>query len=187
MKNILIAGVPRSGKTTLSMLLANELKNYHIISLDCIRNALDDIFPQLEINPRDGKNNFTELPKLVSRILYYNKRDLRNKINYIIEGTQILPDTAKELFNDCIVIFLGHGNMKPEQILDNIRKYDTPEEYSYSRDDETMMKSIIKHIKIDHEIEQKCKLYGFNYIDTSSNRAEKLNKLVEEVKRDIYY
>ena len=50
-----------------------------------------------------------------------------------------------------------------------------------------MMKSIIKHIKIDYEIEQKCKLYGFNYIDTSSNRTEKLNKLVEEIKRDIYY
>ena len=182
MKNILIAGVPRSGKTTLSMLLANELKNYHIISLDCIRNALDDTFPlQLEINPRGGKNNFTELPKFVSRILYYNKRDLRNKINYIIEGTQILPDTAKELFNDCIVIFLGHGNMKPEQILDNIRKYDTPEEYSYSRDDKTMMKSINKHIKIDYAIEQKCKLYGFQYFDTSKNREQVLKKILKYI------
>lgn len=56
MKNILISGVPRSGKTTLSIMLANSLKNYHIISLDCVRNSFDDVFPQLDINPRGGKN-----------------------------------------------------------------------------------------------------------------------------------
>ena len=185
MKNILIAGVPRAGKTTLTILLAKELRNYHILSLDCIRNAFDDIFPQLEINPRGGKNNFTDLPEFVSRMIYYNKRDLNNQFHYIIEGSQILPDTVKELYNDCIVIFLGHGEAEPQQILDNIRKYDTPNQYSYKRNDETMLKSIIKHVKIDDEIREKCRKYGFRYVDTSSNRIEKLKELVKELKKKI--
>lgn len=185
MKNILIAGVPRAGKTTLTISLAKELRNYHILSLDCIRNAFDDIFPQLEINPRGGKNNFTDLPEFVSRMIYYNKRDLNNQFHYIIEGSQILPDTVKELYNDCIVIFLGHGETEPQQILDNIRKYDTPNQYSYKRNDETMLKSIIKHVKIDDEIREKCREYGFRYVDTSSNRIEKLKELVEELKKKI--
>lgn len=71
MKNIVIAGVPRAGKTTLATLLAKELENYHILSLDCIRNAFDDIFPQLDINPREGKNTFKDLPKFISRLLYF--------------------------------------------------------------------------------------------------------------------
>ena len=50
MKDILIFGAPRVGKTTLSKLLVEELENYHIFSIDAIRNAFGDIFPELEIN-----------------------------------------------------------------------------------------------------------------------------------------
>ena len=182
MKNIVIAGVPRAGKTTLATLLAKELENYHILSLDCIRNAFDDIFPQLDINPREGKNTFKDLPKFISRLLHYNKTELHNQFHYIIEGTEILPDMAKEIFNDCIVIFLGHGEIDSKQILDNIRRYDTPDEYSYTRDDEMMLKSITKHIKIDKEIREKCKEYGYRYEDTSIDRMSKLNELVKELK-----
>lgn len=185
MKDILISGVPRSGKTTLSIMLAKELKDYQIISLDNVRNSLDDIFPELDINPRGGKNNFSKLPKFISRMIYHNKKYLKNQFNYIVEGTQILPDTAKELFSDSIIIFLGHGSMQPKQILDNIRKYDTPDEYSYRRDDKTMLKSITRHVKMDSDIQEQCMLYGFKYIDTSSNRIEKLNKLVNELKNTL--
>lgn len=187
MKDILILGVPRSGKTTLSIMLAKELKNYQIISLDNVRNSFDDVFPELDINPRGGKNNFSKLPRFVSRMIYYNRKYLKNQFNYIIEGAQILPSIAKELFSDSIVIFLGHGSMRPKQILDNIRKYDTPDEYSYQRKDKIMLESITKHINMDKDIQEKCRLYGFKYIDTSTNRVEKLNKLLNELKKSIIY
>lgn len=52
MKDILIFGVPRAGKTTLAKLLAEKLENYHVFSIDAIINAFGDIFPKLEINDR---------------------------------------------------------------------------------------------------------------------------------------
>lgn len=184
MKDILILGEPRSGKTTLSIMLSNELKNYHIISLDCVRDTFNEIFPQLEIKP-GSKNNFTKLPKFVSKMIYYNKMNLKENFNYIIEGAQIMPDIAKELFDDSIIIFLGHGNLQPQEILNNIRKYDTPDQYSYERDDEAMLRQIIKDTKKFFDVQEKCKLYGFTYIDTSFNRKEKLNDIVKYILKNI--
>lgn len=109
MKDIIIAGVPRTGKSTLAKMLAEELENYHLINLDAVRNGFGDIFPELNINDKGGKSNTTEFPKFISRMIYWNRKILKNRFNYIIEGCQILPDTAKELFDDCIIIYLGHG------------------------------------------------------------------------------
>lgn len=184
MKDILIFGVPRAGKTTLSKLLIEELRDYHIFSIDAIRNAFGDIFPELEINDKGGKNNEIILPNYVSRLLYWQHDELRNKQGYIIEGCQVLPDKVKEVFDleNSIVIYLGHGTLCPEDILKNIRKYDTPEEYSYKRDDETMLKQCREYYEIEKINIAKCKKYGFIYVDTSTNRKEVLRKLVNQIK-----
>ncbi len=184
MKDILIFGVPRVGKTTLSKLLIEELRDYHIFSIDAIRNAFGDIFPELEINDKGGKNNEIILPNYVSRLLYWQHDELRNKQGYIIEGCQVLPDKVKEVFDleNSIVIYLGHGTLCLEDIWKNIRKYDTPEEYSYKRDDETMLKQCREYYEIEKMNIAKCKKYGFIYVDTSTNRKEVLRKLVNQIK-----
>ncbi len=183
MKDILIFGVPRAGKTTLSKLLIRELENYHIFSIDAIRNGFGDIFPKLEINDREGKNNQVTLPKYVARLLYWQHKEIENQ-RYIVEGCQVLPDKAKEIFDleNSIVIYLGHGTLSPEEILKNIRKHDSSEEYSYTRSDEAMLNQSRKYYEKDKEIREKCKEYGFLYVDTSTNRKEKLHELVKYLK-----
>lgn len=186
MKNILIAGVPRAGKTTLAKMLADELENYNLITLDAVRNGFGDVFPELDINDRDGKNNTIEFPKFVSRMIYWNEKILKSHYNYIIEGCQILPDIAENLFPDSIIIYLGLGNKGPEEILQNIRKNDTPDEYSYHRSDERMLNSINRNIKLDKYIREKCELYKIKYIDTFDNRENKLKNITDEIKNSIY-
>lgn len=66
--------------------------------------------------------------------------------------------------------------------MKNIRKYDTPEEYSYKRDDETMLKQCREYYEIEKINIAKCKKYGFIYVDTSTNRKEVLRKLVNQIK-----
>ncbi len=184
MKDILIFGVPRAGKTSLSRLLENELEEYEIFSIDAIRNAFGDIFPELEINDRNGKNNNTLLPNYVSKLLYWHHKILKNNHGYIVEGCQVFPDKVKEVFDTekSIVIYLGHGKLKPEEILKNIRKYDTPDEYSYERSDELMLQQCMKYYELEQIIAKKCKEYGYIYIDTSTNREEVFHKLVNQLK-----
>lgn len=73
------------------------------------------------------------------------------------------------------------------QILDNIRKHDTSDEYSYHRSDEKMLKSISRNVKLDADIRNKCSLYELKYIDTFFDREKKLRNIAEELKNSIYY
>ena len=50
MKNIIILGRPRSGKSTLANLLV-EKYNYQVIRLDALRDSLTKIYPELNITP----------------------------------------------------------------------------------------------------------------------------------------
>lgn len=50
MKNIIIIGRPRSGKSTLADIIS-EKYNYQIIRTDCVRAAFKDVFPELNIGP----------------------------------------------------------------------------------------------------------------------------------------
>lgn len=186
MKNIVIAGVPRAGKSTLSKILAEELENYHLINLDAVRNGFGDIFPELDINDMGGKNNTVEFPRFVSRMIYWNQKILKNKFSYIIDGCQILPEVAEELFPDSIIIYLGHGNRGPQEILENIRKNDTPDEYSYHRSDERMLDSINRNIEFDKDLQEKCELYKIKYIDTFDDREKKLRNIADEIENSIY-
>lgn len=184
MKDILIFGAPRTGKTTLAKLLSEELENYHIFSIDAIRDSFGDIFPELEINDMGGKNNEIILPNYIARMLYWHHVELKDKHGYIVEGCQVLPDKAKEIFDkeNSIIIYLGHGKLEPDEILKNIRKYDTPDEYSYQRTDEVMLEQCRDYYELEETTVLKCKEYGFLYVDTSTNRKEVLwelkNKLI---------
>ena len=55
MKNLVILGASRAGKTTLAREINKKYPNYHILSGDSIRNAFQETLPQNEINKYDGK------------------------------------------------------------------------------------------------------------------------------------
>ncbi len=50
MKNIIILGRPRAGKSTLANMIVDKY-NYQIIRTDTIRSCLKDVFPELNIGP----------------------------------------------------------------------------------------------------------------------------------------
>lgn len=181
MKDILILGMPRTGKTTLAGKLRRKLFNYDVISCDCIRDMIKDSFPQLGIGRGKAQQNRETLPYCISRLLKYNKKRSNIEVGFIVEGAQILPDDTNRLFKNSIIIFLGYGQKSADEILENIRKNDTIKEYTYKRSDERILKELNNNIIIDKMIQEKCKIYHYLYIDTTENREEKLNKIVEDI------
>lgn len=105
MKDILILGMPRTGKTTLAGKLRKELANYDLISCDCIRNMLSNCFPQLGIGP----------------------------------------------------------------------------DKSFKRSDNRILKELKHNVVTDKMIQEKCKIYGYPYIDTTENREATIDELMKKI------
>lgn len=81
MKNIIIFGTSRSGKTQLAKLLSTKL-NYSIVMVDSLVSAFQNSMPELEINHtnRDGKSINNLEPFLLAYIKSINKIDKKQEI-----------------------------------------------------------------------------------------------------------
>ena len=56
MKNVIIFGEPRSGKSTLANMIVDKF-NYQVIHVDAIRDTFKTIYPELNIAPDIAINN----------------------------------------------------------------------------------------------------------------------------------
>ena len=124
MKNIIILGPSRSGKSKLAKKLFFLSGNHSILSLDYIRSGFKRVFPQLHINDRDsalgGSGMKDDFPLFVKSLLQKS-----SKIYYIVEGDSIKFEKAVELFtsDDNIIVFIGRNKISEDELFNEIRKY----------------------------------------------------------------
>lgn len=192
MKNIIIAGIPRSGKTTLSKRLFRELQNYNLIQQDIIETAVFKMYKDF-LAKREG-NQLEEILSInVSEVNHIAKELLQNiynhsiqddkNIGFILDTFGMSMEQLKEYQNKGdIIIVLGCYELTKEQFLDNIRKYDTPNDRTYYLGDFILSNELEYYVKKTKEDKNKCQELGLTYIDTSNNRDIQLNKAFEIIK-----
>ena len=83
------------------------------------------------------------------------------------------------------MVILDCGKLTEEQIFNNIRKYDTPEERTYMLSDKVLLSEIREYAKFSEEYKQGHQKYGIKYIDTSYERDNKLNEAFEYIIKQI--
>lgn len=187
MKNIAIFGSARSGKSTLSKMIVKKFPNYQIYVGDDIRGAFDDVFPALDINSRGGSGMIDAFPRYVSDLFHRSIKRNIGVFNYIVETCDIKPEKAKELFerDDTIVLFLGVSNITIEKHFQDIRKYETKNDWTYDRTDDNLLKHCSYWIPESKKIKEECERLNLWYVDTSTNREEVLEKTLIEIEKII--
>lgn len=185
MKNIAIFGSARSGKSTLSKMIAKKYTNYQIYIGDDIRGAFADVFPLLNINSKGGSGMLKDFPEYVSNLFHRSIKRNAGEYNYIVETCDIKPAKAKELFvrDDTIVLFLGVSNLTIEQHFKNIREYENENDWTYGRTDASILEHCNYWIPESKKIKQECKKLGLWYIDTSINRQKVLEDLLVKIEK----
>ena len=186
-KHIIIAGVPRTGKTTISSLIAKTGKYQHLC-MDAIIGAFEKEFPET------GVTTYTENPdsmvidvsgkivKFINDIISANNYD---KCDYklIIDILELTPHDyvhyIDKRFAD--IYFFGTPDLTASQIYDNIKKYDTSDDYTFYITDKDLMKRCKRFHDLSIYLEKECKKYNLPFINTSYNREEQINTLVEKI------
>lgn len=183
MKNIILIGASRAGKSTFTKLLNERINNLTIIRTDLLRLAFREaIVKDNTINTNLIKQN----PDYINFILSYYKFSNKYDTEYIkvIDTVDFDPKDSK-LFENSIMICLGYPNITPEEVVSNWRKYDTDLDWTKKKSDEELIQIAETEINKSKQLQDECKKYNVKFIDTSFNRNEILKKLLEETINQI--
>lgn len=169
MKNIFIAGVAKSGKSTLAKILQKS-GNYNHIPLDYFASSLKRNFSNTNItsNVVIDRESSKRLALLLSRVVeIIDTTDEK----FIIDSAHILPkDIINYLDRDkWDIYYLGYPNISASEKYELIRKYETNEDWTYKRTDDELFNVLCDLINLSVEIEKDCKMLGITFIDTGKN------------------
>ena len=178
MRNILICGSPRVGKTTLAKIISSKL-GYIYISLDNVFESIEEL-PSWPYKKYDDVNKISkELSSFL--INYINNLDKDNY--YVLEGAYIDIESIYNKLKNILIIGLTYNDIDSNTLFNRIKKYDTNSWINKFNDD------VIKE-KCDCFINRSnyynnCfkKLNIINY-DLSNNRDEIINNIVNDLKKE---
>ena len=186
MKNIIIFGEPRSGKSTLANMIIDKF-NYQVIHVDAVRDTFKEIYPELNIAPDIAINN-KKFQLFIQEYLNRNtKQEEKNKYGYVVEGCETSVDDCNRLFNtdENIIYYLAPDDITPEEFFNNIRANDTEKDWTFKLSDEELMQKVKNMITKGKKIKEECRKYNIKFVDTSHNRKEKLNTILKNIESEI--
>ncbi len=191
-KNILIIGAARCGKTTLAKKL-NKKYGYSVISIDDIVSGLQ-AYPELNIH-HDGESDITTRnlgPFLEKYLIELSEgSNFYGGVKFVIEGTHIdfeklMPllqnDKYKEKYE---IIGLTINNETAEDLYNNMKKFDTEDDWTYWVKDEDLIGDAKYIVEKNKEFKKKFHEYNIKTYETSDNREKVLDKIVADLEKVI--
>ena len=175
MKNILIVGSPRVGKTTLAKKISNEL-NYVYISLDNIFESIE----KLKCWPYKKYSDANLISSMLSDFLinYINNLDSDN--NYVLEGAYIDIESIYNKINNINIIGLTYNDLDKDSLFNRIKKYDHNEWINVFNDKEILEKCDC-FIKRNNYYNNCFKKLNINSYDLSNDYYKVMDKIINEL------
>ncbi len=176
MKNIVVLGAARSGKSTLAREICHKF-GFGIVSIDAMISAFEEIYPQIGIgHHKDCKKLITPFVAAYLNALIYN----HPQENFVVEGYHIALDDAVKIFDAKLfdIIVLGYPKLSPEEAFCNIRKYERPYDYTTAMSDEELLSVAKRHVAHSKKCEEDCRLLKLPFYDTSFDRQYVLAKII---------
>jgi len=195
MKNIIIWGVPRSGKSTLAYMIRQEF-GHSVIQMDGIKSVYDVLCPESNIYAPEI-TDFDEagiMAKMVTRLIQCLSWGNGRGEFHVYEGVSfdmdiILSALPKEKFpvslDNFIIICIGYAGISPEEKLKEIIRHETVTDWSYSMSMETKLaycETFCNNSKIVKKTAERLEL---KYFDVSFDRDKIFAEIMQYIKQNI--
>ena len=177
MKNLIILGVPRAGKSTLATNVAKKLSEcgdpISLINADAVMGGLT-----AERRNHSKQQMRKNLVNFIGRFL----DETAQTSTVIFEGAYISPEYATKIFNTkkFKIVVIGYPNISAEDKCKDIRKFDKKTPLN-SLNDSELFNRISGLIKTSQEYQKQCKKYKMTFIDTSYDYHGEIKKFTENV------
>lgn len=206
MKNIIIAGTSRAGKSTLARKINEEL-NYFVISVDKLIATFQGAYPQLNIKLAWNRRKTTDnLAPFLGHFLgaFSSSHGVAYELNlrahavkgnrFVLEGghfnfEKILPILKmyeiEELKDNFFLIGLVQNNKTVDEFVSDFKKYDTEDDWTYNFSDDDLRELSEDAISSSRSMSDHLDKYGFTIYDTSTEREQVFDKIVEDIKSKL--
>ena len=177
MKNIMLLGISRAGKSTFSDMLHDKY-SYNIIHADMIKASYQkhiDNKTSLEL-----KNNINY--RLFIKDIFYHEVKY-NKTNCVIDTVDIFPeDITDDDRENYFIYFLGYPDIECDELVNIWKKTDL--EFTKKFTEEELVAKAKRGIENSKIIKEKCEKYGLIFINTSYNRNEIFEKMLVDIEKN---
>lgn len=191
-KYIIIAGVPRAGKSTVSQLIAKQL-GYQHISMDSVIAGIERVFPETGIDTDAAVEPQTNLEYISSKMAPFIRAMIEsgeyNECDYgvVIDIYQLLPEDFMKYIGSeiCDIYYFITSDVTPEERFKILKSHDTPSDYTYFHSDEDNYRDCVEIVDISKVVKAQCVSYGIPYFETACNRETVLRDFVSELVKDV--
>lgn len=187
-KYIIIAGVPRAGKSTVSQMIAKRF-GYQHISMDSIIAGIEKVFPETKIDTDAEVDPQTNLEFISSKIAPFIKAMMDSgeyeECDYgvVIDIYQLLPKDYIEFIHsdECEIHYLLSSDVTQDERFRILKEFDTPNDYTYYHSEEENKRDCIDIVNISNYLKEQCIRYELPYYETSHNRETVLEEFLESI------
>ncbi len=205
MKNIIVAGWGRAGKTTLARKINEEL-NYFVISLDKLIATFHGAYPQLNIKFGYGRKMTDNIAPFLGHFLgiFSSSHGVAYELHlrahavegnrFVLEGgnfnfekiSSILKMYGIEKLKDkFILIGLVQNKKTADEFFNDLRKYDTEDDWTYGFDDDELREISEEAVSYNRSMTDNLVKYGFTIYDTSTEREQVFDKIIKDIKSKL--
>ena len=206
MKNIIICGPSRAGKSTLARKLNEEL-TYFVVGVDKIAATFGRAYPQLDVRLNwDYYKTTANIAPFLGHFLgvfstghrFDDEQNLQVDFikgnNFVLEGgyfdfEKILSVLKmygiEELKDNFLLIGLVQNNKTAEEFFNDLKKYDTENDWTYGLDDDVLRNVSEDSVSDSQHMSDYLAEYDFTIYDTSVDREKVFDQVIEDIKSNL--
>ena len=186
--NIIVAGVPRAGKSTVSHMLAVKY-GYQHISVDSIIAGFENCFPETGVNTYQGLSSMDTL-RVISGKMAPFVRAMLDSAEYdefepgmVLDMYQLMPEDYEKYLRgaNCEIVYLITSDVTPEERFLIQKKYDTEKDYTFYKSDEELREGAGYIVEQSLLMKEQCGKYHIPYYETAHDRERVIQKIIGDL------
>ncbi len=185
--NIIIAGVPRAGKSTISNLLSKQY-GYQHVSMDSIIAGFEKCFPETGVSTDQGLSSLDTLRVISVKMAPFVRAMLESgeydefTPGMVLDMYQLLPEDYDKYIRgaNCEIVYFITSDVTPEERFMIQKKYDTEKDYTFYKSDEELREGAKYIVEQSVLMKKQCEKYGLPYYETAREREQVFQRFLKE-------
>ncbi len=177
--NIIIAGVPRAGKSTIAHRLAVRY-GYQHVSMDSIIAGFEKCFPETGVNTYAGLSSMDTLHMISGKMAPF-VRAMLDSAEYdefepgmVLDMYQLLPEDYMRYIHgaNCVIYYFITSDVTSGERFEIQKRYDTEKDYTFYKSDEELRKGAVYIVEQSILMREQCLRCGLPYYETARDREQ---------------